>query len=227
MRCCAVGAARRHGTDFGIAVDFHGRVQAHGQATGKALILSIDVHRNLLSEHAEALKDIANHTATPIALGERLFTLGLQKFSDGLVDIIQTDPSYAGGITETKKIAAMAEAYDVGLAPHCPLGPIALPACTDAVCYNADQEQSLASIVTTNDLLTTSPIRVFAFADGHVAIPQGPGLGITINEEAVARARLPAIAGGRRCGAMKTVLLRNGEKPMTQTVAKRHAHAVS
>ena len=66
--------------------------------------------------------------------------------SDGYVDIIQPDPSHAGGITETRKIATMAEAYDVALALHCPLGPIALAACLqlDAVCYNAFiQEQSL------------------------------------------------------------------------------------
>ena len=64
----------------------------------------------------------------------------------GYVDIIQPDPSHAGGISETRKIAAMAEAYDVALAPHCPLGPIALAACLqiDAVCHNAFiQEQSL------------------------------------------------------------------------------------
>ena len=113
--------------------------------------------------------------------------------SDGLVDIIQPDPSHAGGITETRKIAAMAEAYDVGLAPHCPLGPIALAACLqlDAVCYNAViQEQSLGiHYNSANDLLDyiTDPT-VFAYADGHVAIPQGAGLGITINEEAVVRA---------------------------------------
>ena len=67
-------------------------------------------------------------------------------FESGAVDIIQPDLSHAGGITECVKIAAMAEAYDVAIAPHCPLGPIALAACLqlDAVSYNAFiQEQSL------------------------------------------------------------------------------------
>jgi galactonate dehydratase len=109
-----------------------------------------------------------------------------------LVDIIQPDPSHAGGITETKKIAAMAEAYDVGLALHCPLGPVALAACLqlDAVCANAViQEQSLGIHYNQpNDLLAyVANPSVFAYADGHVAIPSGPGLGIEINEEAVAR----------------------------------------
>ncbi len=185
------------GPEFGIAVDFHGRVH---RPMAKVLAKELDpfrlmfIEEPVLSEHAEALKEIANHTATPIALGERLFSRWDFKkiLSDGLVDIIQPDPSHAGGITETRKIAAMAEAYDVGFAPHCPLGPIALAACLqlDAVCYNAViQEQSLGIHYNkTNDLLDyiTDP-SVFAYADGHVAIPAGPGLGITINEEAVAR----------------------------------------
>jgi galactonate dehydratase len=194
-----VGALRQAmGPDFGIAVDFHGRVH---RAMAKQLAKELDpfhlmfLEEPVLSEHLEALKDIAGQTATPIALGERLYSRWDFKkvLSDGLVDIIQPDPSHAGGITETRKIAAMAEAYDVGLAPHCPLGPIALAACLqlDAVCYNAViQEQSLGiHYNSANDLLdyVTDP-SVFAYADGHVAIPQGAGLGITINEEAVVRA---------------------------------------
>jgi galactonate dehydratase len=192
------------GPDFGIAVDFHGRVH---RPMAKVLAKELDpfrlmfIEEPVLSEHAEALKEIANHTATPIALGERLFSRWDFKkiLSDGLVDIIQPDPSHAGGITETRKIAAMAESYDVALALHCPLGPIALAACLqlDAVCYNAViQEQSLGIHYNkANDLLDyiTDP-SVFAYADGHVAIPTGPGLGITINEEAVKRG---AAAGHR------------------------------
>ena len=110
--------------------------------------------------------------------------------SEGYVDIIQPDPSHAGGITETRKIAAMAEAYDVALALHCPLGPIALATCLqiDAGCYNAFiQEQSLGiHYNAANDLLDyVSNREVFAYEDGMVAIPQGPGLGIEVNEEYV------------------------------------------
>jgi galactonate dehydratase len=105
----------------------------------------------------------------------------------GGVDIIQPDPSHAGGITETRKIAAMAEAYDVALALHCPLGPIALAANLqlDAVCHNAFiQEQSLGiHYNAANDLLDYVVDRnVFAYEGGYVAIPGGPGLGIEINE---------------------------------------------
>ena len=110
--------------------------------------------------------------------------------SEGYVDIIQPDPSHAGGITETRKIAAMAEAYDVALALHCPLGPIALATCLqiDAGCYNAlIQEQSLGiHYNAANDLLDcVSNREAFAYQDGMVMIPQGPGLGIEVNEEYV------------------------------------------
>ncbi|HSS12817.1 MAG TPA: galactonate dehydratase [Rhizomicrobium sp.] len=192
------------GPDFGIAVDFHGRLH---RPMAKQLARALEpfklmfIEEPVLSEHVEALKEIKNHTATPIALGERLFSRWDFKtiLNDGLADIIQPDPSHAGGITETRKIAAMAEAYDVGVALHCPLGPIALAACLqlDAVCYNAMiQEQSLGIHYNqSNDLMDyiTDPA-VFAYADGYAAIPGGPGLGITVNEEAVKR----GVAQGHR-----------------------------
>ena len=192
------------GPDFGIGVDFHGRVH---KPMAKQLAKALDPYRLMfieepvLSEHDEALREIASHTSAPIALGERLFSRWDFKriFERGYVDIIQPDPSHAGGITETRKIAAMAEAYDMGLALHCPLGPIALAANLqlDAVCYNAFiQEQSLGIHYNqANDLLDYLADRsVFAYEDGFVAIPDGPGLGIEIDE---ARVRAAAALGHR------------------------------
>ena len=186
------------GPNFGIGVDFHGRVhRPMAKVRAKALepFKLMFIEEPVLSEHSEALKEIANHSSTPIALGERLFSRWDFKriLEGGYVDIVQPDPSHSGGITETRKIAAMAEAYDVAVALHCPLGPIALAANLqlDAVCYNAFiQEQSLGiHYNTTNDLLDylVDP-SVFAYEDGHVAIPQGPGLGIDVNEDFVRRA---------------------------------------
>ena len=183
------------GPHFGIGVDFHGRVH---KPMAKVLIKELEPYRLMfieepvLSENYEALKEIALMSNTPIALGERLYSRWDFKriLQDGYVDILQPDPSHAGGITETRKIANMAEAYDVAIAPHCPLGPIALAVNLqlDANCYNAFiQEQSLGIHYNQgNDLLDyiKNP-EVFDYGDGHVKIPQGPGLGIEVNEEYV------------------------------------------
>ena len=183
------------GPHFGIGVDFHGRVH---KPMAKVLVKLLEPYRlmfieeTVLSEHAEGLAEIAPLTSAPIALGERLFSRWDFKkiLEDGHVDILQPDPSHAGGITETKKIATMAEAYDVAIALHCPLGPIALAVNLqlDANCYNAFiQEQSLGIHYNEgNDLLDyiRNP-EVFDYSDGYVRIPSGPGLGIEVNEDYV------------------------------------------
>lgn len=183
------------GNDVGVAIDFHGRVH---KPMAKILIKELEPYRPMfieepvLPEHNEALREIASCTHIPIATGERMFSRWDFKslLADGSVDIIQPDVSHAGGITEVKKIASMAEAYDIALAPHCPLGPIALAAClqVDATSYNAFiQEQSLGiHYNTSNDILDYIKDRsVFAYQNGYVAIPKGPGLGIEIDEEYV------------------------------------------
>ncbi len=196
-RCLQNVAAVREavGPNVGIGVDFHGRVH---RPMAKVLVKELEpyklmfIEEPVLSEHEEALKEIARISSTPIALGERLYSRWDFKrvLQGGYADIIQPDPSHAGGITETRKIASMAEAYDVALALHCPLGPIALAANLqlDAVCYNAFiQEQSLGIHYNqANDLMDyVSNPGVFAYQDGMVAIPTGPGLGIEVNEDYV------------------------------------------
>ena len=138
------------------------------------------------------MAELRKNTHIPIATGERLFSRFDYKrlFTLGAADIIQPDLSHAGGITECKKIADMAEAWALGLAPHCPLGPIALAAClqVDAVCQNAFiQEQSQGIHYNQSNDLTDYLVdpSVFHYTDGYVDIPQKPGLGIEINEEVV------------------------------------------
>lgn len=191
-----IGALRDAvGMQLEVGIDFHGRVhKPMAKVLAKALepFHPMFIEEPVLPENNEALKEIARHTAIPIATGERMFSRWDFKhlLADGVVDIIQPDLSHAGGITECKKIISMAEAYDVAAAPHCPLGPIALAAClqVDATCHNAFiQEQSLGIHYNQgNDLLDyLEDPSVFHYEDGFVKIPEGPGLGITINEEQV------------------------------------------
>ena len=104
-----------------------------------------------------------------------------------MVDIVQPSPSHAGGISEVRKISSAAESADVLVSLHCPLGPISLAACLhlDMVTPNSIvQAQSLdIDQPEQNDMLAylTDP-DVFAFTDGYVTAPEGPGLGIDVDE---------------------------------------------
>lgn len=183
------------GKHFGIAVDFHGRVH---RPMAKILAKKLEefdlmfIEEPVLCENMESFREIAQCCNIPIATGERLFSRWDFKrlLQLGYVDIIQPDLSHAGGITEVKKIAAMAEAYDVALAPHCPLGPIALASClqVDATCYNAViQEQSIGIHYNTNGSVLdyVDNKEDFRFVDGFVQLPVLPGIGVTVNKELV------------------------------------------
>lgn len=191
-----VGAIRETcGKYFGIAIDFHGRVH---KPMAKVLAKKLEqfdpmfIEEPVLCEHMELFPEIAAACNIPIATGERLFSRYDFKrlMQIGGVDIVQPDLSHAGGITEVKKIAAMAEAYDVALAPHCPLGPIALAAClqVDATSYNGViQEQSLGIHynVGKSVLDYVQNDSDFAFVDGYVNLPVLPGLGVDVRRELV------------------------------------------
>lgn len=183
------------GKDVGIGIDFHGRVH---KSMAKIIVKELEPYRPMfieepvLPENNEALKEIARYTSCPIATGERMYTRwGFKELlAQGIVDIIQPDLSHAGGILETRKIAAMAEAYDIAIAPHCPLGPIALAACLqlDTCSPNAFiQEQSLGIHYNQgSDLLDyLKDPSVFKYEEGFVANLTAPGLGIEINEDKV------------------------------------------
>jgi galactonate dehydratase len=183
------------GSSIGLGIDFHGRVH---RSMAKILVKELEPYKPLfieepvLPENNEALLEIARHTTIPIATGERMYTRWDFKalLASGAVDIIQPDLSHTGGIWEARKIAAMAEAYDVAVAPHCPLGPIALAASLqlDFCTPNAFiQEQSLEIHYNqSTDLLDylVDP-GIFQYEDGFVRRPTQPGLGIEINEEKV------------------------------------------
>lgn len=184
------------GDKIDVAIDFHGRIH---KPMAKVLTKELDQFRPLFIEepvlptNMEALREIAKYTSAPIAIGERMYNRWDYKtlFEQGYADIIQPDLSHAGGISEVKRIAAMAEAYDMAVAPHCPLDAIAFSACIqlDACTPNVIlQEQSInvhnpdSSNYRMNFLKNAS---VFDFREGFVQVSNGPGLGVEVNEELV------------------------------------------
>ena len=191
------------GLDAG--VDFHGRVH---KAMAKQLAAQFEPHHPLfieeplLSEHPEGIKALSQLTTIPIALGERLYSRWDVKpfLESASVDILQPDICHVGGISEIRRIATMAEAYDVAIAPHCPLGPIALAASiqVDAVTANfAIQEMSLGIHYNAGSADITNYLKnpeAWNVKEGYLKLMQGPGLGIEINEQEVRDAAVDAKA---------------------------------
>jgi galactonate dehydratase len=184
------------GSSIEFGLDFHGRVSA---PMAKILIREFAPFRPLfieepvLAEQAEYYPRLAEQTSIPLAAGERMYSRFEFKrvFELGGIAILQPDLSHAGGITECMKIAAMAEAHDISLAPHCPLGPIALAAClqVDFTNWNAAfQEQSTGIHYNANAELLDYVINkeVFAIENGMLRPPKLPGLGVVIDEKLVA-----------------------------------------
>jgi galactonate dehydratase len=175
-------AAPRH---VDIALDFHGRTTP---ALARRIIPLVEqydpmfIEEPVLPGDTAALKNIAASTSIPIAAGERLFTRW--QFNDLIeqqaIAIIQPDVSHAGGIFETRKIAAMAEARNIAVAPHCPLGPIALAACLHlAACTPNHLIQEHLSL---GEGYLKEP---FVVNDGYISVPEKPGLGIELDESAI------------------------------------------
>ena len=195
-KLAAIRDAVGHSMD--VAIDFHGRVH---KPMAKILAKELDpfklmfIEEPVLPENLDALAEIAKYTSTPIATGERMYSRwDFKKILEaGIVDIVQPDLSHAGGLSECRRIAAQAEAYDVAVAPHCPLGPIALASCIQLDCATPNafiQEQSLGIHYNKgNELLDyIKNSSIFHYEEGFVKPPKGPGLGIEVNEEYVREA---------------------------------------
>ena len=192
-RIAEIREAFGHDIEFGI--DFHGRI---GAPMAKVMLKALEPYRPLfveepvLAEQDETYARLAEHTAIPLAAGERMYSRFEFKrvFQAGGLSIVQPDLSHAGGITECMKIASMAEAYDVALAPHCPLGPIALAAClqVDFVSHNAVlQEQSMGIHYNQGgEVLDYVRNKAdFRLTDGYIQPLPLPGLGVDVDEERV------------------------------------------
>jgi galactonate dehydratase len=174
------------GDDADIGIDFHGAISPQ---TAKLLIKALEPYQPMFIEepvacqNVDAMAEIARGTHLPIATGERIFTKwGFREILEkGAATILQPDLCHAGGITETRLIAGMAEAYYAAIAPHNPLGPISLAAglhLAAAIPNFLCQEQ-----VSLGEGYLKEPFRV---VDGYVDLPRGPGLGIELDEDAMA-----------------------------------------
>ncbi len=174
------------GDDVDIAIDFHGKVSP---ALAKVLIKALEPHAPMFVEepincqnHA-LMAEIARGTHLPIATGERVFTKwGFREVLEkGAATVLQPDLCHAGGITEVRLIAGMAEAYYATIAPHNPLGPISLAAGIQLAAsipnFLCQEHRSLGEGYLKHP---------FVLRRGFVEVPTGPGLGIELDERALA-----------------------------------------
>jgi galactonate dehydratase len=177
------------GKEVDIAIDFHGAVPPQ---TAKRLVKALEPYHPFFIEepvqwqNVDVLADITHHTHVPIATGERLFTKwGFREVLEKrAASILQPDLSHAGGIFETRLIAGMAEAYYAGLAPHCPLGPIAFAACVqlDASIPNFLCQEGGRHATPAMDGYLKTPFR---HENGYLPLPTAPGLGIELDHAAL------------------------------------------
>ena len=175
------------GPDVELAFDFHGKM-----TPGLAIEICHElkgmrpmfVEEPVPQENVDALKLVSDHVPFPIATGERLLSRWefRQIFEKGAVSYIQPDGSHAGGITELKKIANMAEVYYMHIMPHCAIGPVALAACmqVDAVTPNFLIQESVGPDWLMDVIEEPWPVK-----GGYIELTTQPGLGFTINEAEV------------------------------------------
>ncbi|SDT12272.1 galactonate dehydratase [Microterricola viridarii] len=182
------------GPDRDVAVDFHGRFTlANARRIAPLLepLRPFFIEEPVVPENSHLIGQLVQGTSVPVATGERLYNR--QEFLPVLqsgIAVAQPDLSHAGGISEVRRIAALAEAYDVQLAPHCPLGPIALAACLQVGFATPNyliQEQSIGihynqGAEVLDYVVDKTPLR---FVDGSIERLTGPGLGIEVDEAAV------------------------------------------
>lgn len=183
---------RKHvGKSVDIAVDFHGRLSP---AMSKRVLKEIEpyyplfVEEPVLPENVDEMAQVSHSTSIPIAAGERLFTkFGFRELIEkSAVSVVQPDLCHCGGIFEARTIAAMAETHYMQVAPHNPLGPISLAACIqlDATIPNL-LAQEHPGMLNHQDLGVGILKNPFKIEDGHIRIPDAPGLGIEVDEDSL------------------------------------------
>jgi galactonate dehydratase len=177
------------GPDVELCFDFHGKMTP---------ALAIEVCHQLKSmrpmfveepvpqDNVDALKLVSDHVPFPIATGERLLSRWefRQVLEKQACAYIQPDGSHAGGISELKRIANMAEVYYIHVMPHCAIGPVALAAClnVDAAVPNFLIQESVGP-----DWLTGVAQSAWTIRNGFAELSNAPGLGIEVDEKEAAK----------------------------------------
>jgi galactonate dehydratase len=180
------------GPDVALLIEFHGRL-AVGSAVDMVRRLArlgpIDwCEEPVAPECLELLAEVRRASPLPIAAGERLYTIPdfARLFALRAVDVVQMDIVHCGGLLTSKKIAALAAVQDVRVAPHCSIGPVALTAAVhfDLSTPNFMIQESFAEFdVPWRSSLVRGGCIV---KNGELLVPDSPGLGIELNEQAIA-----------------------------------------
>ncbi len=177
------------GPEVELAFDFHGKmtpalaIEVCHELKGMRPMF---VEEPVPQDNPDALKLVADHVPFPIATGERLLSRWefRRLFETGACAYIQPDVAHAGGISEVKRIANMAEVYYIHIAPHCAIGAVALAAClhVDAAVPNFLVQESLGPEQVRGIVQLSWTLK-----DGYMELPTAPGLGVIVDEEAVSR----------------------------------------
>lgn len=180
------GLREAAGPECDIAIDFHGAIEP---PTAKLLVKALEPYHPLFieepvnSQYVDVMADIAHSTHVPIATGERLFNKW--QFRDVLekraASILQPDMCHCGGITEMRLIAGMAEAYYCSMAPHSAEGIVGTTATMHVMASIPN------FLILEQHTLGEGYIKEpFKAENGYVKIPTKPGLGIELDEDALA-----------------------------------------
>lgn len=175
------------GDGVDLLIEVHGRLNVYTAIKMARALEPYDIfffEEPVPPENLDALATVRQSTNVPIATGERCYTThGYRElFEKRAAHIVQPDVMHAGGILETKKIAAMANTHYIPVAPHNPNGPIAMAATMQlAACIpNFLILEHLVDDVAWRNAVITNPPEI---KDGHVALSDAPGLGVDLVEE--------------------------------------------
>jgi galactonate dehydratase len=180
------------GDEIDILLDFHGRVtpqMAIQYVKAFEPYSPLFIEEPVQSEVPDAMAQVKRSTSIPIATGERLFNRwGFRRILETeAASLLQPDCCHAGGISEVRKIAAMAEAYYAGVAPHNPLGPVSTAACVqiDFVAPNFVIQEIVDPLAIPEAMtFVKEPLPI---VDGYILPPEKPGIGVEVDEAAVGK----------------------------------------